>query len=41
MKDSFGASAVDYIHNRQLNYCGMVLRAHAQSSDQTMAKTER
>jgi len=40
VKDSFGASAVDYIHNKQLNYCGMVLRAHAQSNNQKMAKTE-
>lgn len=40
LKDSFGASAVDYIHNKQLTYCGMVLRAHSQCNEQNMAKNE-
>lgn len=38
MKDSFGATAVDYIHNKQLNYCGMVLRAHAQIKEQPVGE---
>ena len=38
MKDSFGASAVDYIHNKQLNYCGMVLRAHTQGNERPLGK---
>ena len=38
MKDSLGATAVDYIHNKQLNYCGMVLRAHAQIKEQPVGE---
>lgn len=38
MKDSFGASAVDCIHNKQLHYCQMVLRAHAYVEEETVIK---
>ena len=38
VKDSFDASAVDYIHNKQLNYCGMVLRAHTQGNERPVEK---
>ena len=33
VKDCFGATAVDYIHNKHLNYCGMVIRAHSQYNE--------
>ena len=36
MRDSFGASAVDCIHNKQLHYCQMVLRAHAYVEEETV-----
>lgn len=38
MKDAFGASAIDYIHNKQLNYCRMVLMAHVHVKEQQITK---
>ena len=39
LKDKLGASAVDYIYNKQLTYCGMILRAHLRSNDQQTTPT--
>lgn len=38
VKDCFGATAVDYIHNKHLNYCGMVIRAHSQCNEHQTTK---
>lgn len=38
VKDSFGATAVDYVRNKHLNYCGMVIRAHSQCSEHQTLK---
>lgn len=38
VKDCFGATAVDYIHNKKLNYCEMVIRAHSQNIDKITGK---
>lgn len=38
LKDCFGATAVDYIHNKHLNYCAMVIRAHTQCSEHQTTK---
>lgn len=38
VRDCFGATAVDYIHNKQLNYCRMVIRAHSQHNDKHTGK---
>ena len=40
MQDAFGASSWDYIQNKQLNYCMMVIRAHPQFRQLLPGKVE-